>query len=164
MTKPAVHVIDPRQAGLRTLDLKHPLFGPDALARADQALEALGEDMKHWLDADIARLQDMRLAAEHAGWSHYALEALLGVAHEIKGTGTTYGSPLATKIAASLCRAIETDAGKDEAQRDPSLVCAHVDALRAAARDRIDLDAHPIGRAVLHALEERVAELGVAPR
>ena len=164
MTKPAVQTIDPRQAGLRRLDLQHPLFGADALARADQALEALSDDMKRWLHTDIDRLQDMRLAAEQAGWSHYALEALLGVAHDIKGTGTTYGSPLATRIAASLCRAIETDAGKDEAQRDPTLVCAHVDALRATARDRIDLDAHPIGRAVLVALEQRVAALGVAPR
>jgi hypothetical protein len=59
---------------------------------------------------------------------------------------------------------IETDAGKALAQRDPSLARAHVDALRASVRDGISSADHPMGRAVLKALEARVAELGVAPR
>jgi hypothetical protein len=43
-------------------------------------------------------------------------------------------------------------------------VCAHVDALRAAARDKIRDAAHPVGRALLNALETHVERLGVAPR
>jgi hypothetical protein len=63
-----------------------------------------------------------------------------------------------------LCRLIETSAGKALAQRDPSLARTHIDALRAAVRDGINSADHPVGKAVLHALETGVAALGVAPR
>lgn len=163
MTKPA-QMINPRDTGLRGLDLKQPLFDEEAIARADEALASMGEEMADWLVADVDRLQAARLSAEQAAWSFASLEALMSVAHDIKGMGATYGSSLATQIGASLCRLIETDDGKAIAQTDPSLVRAHVDALRAAVRDSINSETHPIGRAVLQALEARVAALGVAPR
>lgn len=163
MTKQPAQLIDPRDAGLRGLDLERPLFDDEAVARADDTLKALSGSMEQWLDADIERLQSARKAAERADWTIHALEAIAGAAHDLKGMGATYGFPMATRLAASLCRLIETDAGKREAQRDPALVCAHVDALRAAVRDRIRDDSHPVGRAVAQALEARVAELGVAP-
>jgi HPt (histidine-containing phosphotransfer) domain-containing protein len=164
MTKPRAQFIDPRQTGLRGLDLKQPVFSPEAIARADQALQSIGGSMQEWLDADIERLQQARLAAEAEAWSTGALEQMAGVAHELKGMGATYGFPLVTQIGASLCRLIETESGKAVAQADPSLVCAHVDALRAAVRDQIKTDGHPVGRALLVALETHVAKLGVAPR
>ncbi len=164
MTKPTAQMINPRDAGLRGLDLKRPLFDEDTVARADNTLKAMGDSMVQWLDADVERLQQTRLAAENAHWSHAALETLGRVAHDLKGMGGTYGFPLVTQIAASLCRLVETEAGKSVAQADPSLVRAHVDALRAAVRDRIKTDGDPTGRALVHALEEEVAKLGVAPR
>lgn len=164
MTKPTAQMIDPREAGLRGLDLKRPLFDEDAVARADNTLKAMGDSLVQWLDADVERLQQARLAAEDAHWQHAAIETLGRVAHDLKGMGGTYGFPLITQIAASLCRLVETDAGKTVAEADPSLVRAHVDALRAAVRDRIKTDGHPVGRALVHALEAQVAKLGVAPR
>lgn len=164
MSKPKAEMIDPRDAGFRAHDLKRPLFDEEAIARADNTLKAMGESMEQWLDADAERLQQARLAAEAAHWNAASVEALLSAAHDMKGMGGTYGFPLATQLAASLCRLIETDTGKFAAQRDPSLVRAHVDALRAAVRDRIRSDAHPVGRALVVALEEHVARLGVAPR
>lgn len=163
MSKRPATLIDARDTGLRTLDLRQPLFDDAALARADDALQAMSGDMWRWLEADAARLQSARLAAEESDWSGPALEALFAVAHDIKGTGATYGSSLAGLVAASLCRLIETDAGKRQARRDPALLCAHVDALRAAVRERDRSDVSPLGRAVLIALEARVAALGVAP-
>jgi len=157
-------MIDPRAQGLRSIELKKPIFDAGAVARADQALEAMGDEMQMWLDADVERLQAARLRADEAKWSPFVQEDLHSIAHDLKGLGATYGSLLSTQIAASLCRLIETDAGKALAQRDPSLARAHVDALRAAVRDNIRSTDHPIGRAVLHALETRVADLGVAPR
>lgn len=164
MSKPNAQFIDPRQTGLRGLELKQPLFSPEAIARADQALQSIGGSMQEWLDADIERLQHARVAAEAEDWSPTSIETLAGVAHDIKGMGATYGFPLATQIGASLCRLIETDQGKATAQADPTLVCAHVDALRAAVRDQVKTDGHPVGRALLVALETNVAKLGVAPR
>lgn len=163
MSKPKAQFIDPRDVGLRTLDLKTPLFDASALARADRVMETLGESMQHWLDADVERLQAARLAAEQAGWSDAAIDAVLAPAHDIKGMGASLGNPLASQIGASLCRLIETPAGKNTARRDPSLLVAHVDALRASVRDRVTEASHPIGRALLAALETRVQRLGVAP-
>ncbi|MGQ0533030.1 MAG: Hpt domain-containing protein [Caulobacteraceae bacterium] len=156
-------LIDPRDKGLRTLDLKKPLFDAGAVARANEALEAMGDDMQAWLEADVERLQAARLRADAAGWHASSQEDVHGIAHDLKGLGGTYGSMFATRVAASLCRLIETDAGKALAQRDPSLARTHVDALRAAVRDGVTSLDDPMGRAVLHALETRVAALGVAP-
>ncbi len=164
MSKPKVELIDPRDTGLRTFELKKPIFDSGAVARADEALEAMGDELQVWLDADIERLQAARLRADTANWTAFAQEDVHAIAHDLKGLGATYGSLLATQIAASLCRLIETDAGKALAQRDSSLARAHIDALRASVRDGINSTDNRIGRAVLRALEARVTELGVAPR
>jgi len=163
-TKPTAQMIDPREAGLRGLELKKPLFDEDAIARADNTLKAMSGSMEHWLEADVERLQAARMSAERADWTVRSLDTINIAAHDLKGMGATYGFPLATLLAASLCRLIETDAGKLLAQRDPTLVRAHVDALRAAVRDRIRDDKHPIGAALVQTLETQVARLGVAPR
>lgn len=157
-------MINPREQGLRTIELKKPIFDAGAVARADQALEAMGDELQMWLDADIERLQSARLRADAANWTPLSQEDVHAIAHDLKGLGSTYGSMLATQLAASLCRLIETDSGKALAQHDPSLACAHIDALRASVRDGIRTTDHPVGRALLQALETRVAELGVAPR
>jgi len=164
MTKRRAETIDPRDLGLRTFALKQPLFDAGALQRADKTLEALGDSMGEWLEADLATVQRTRVAAQADGWSTASLETLAGAAHDLKGMAATYGYPLVTQIAASLCRLIETDAGKAAAQRQPELVCAHVDAARAAVRDGIKTDSSAVGRTLLRELERRVALLGVAPR
>ncbi|MBC7767508.1 MAG: Hpt domain-containing protein [Phycisphaerales bacterium] len=164
MSGKKAQLIDPRKEGRRALELPRPLFDEAAIARADDTLKALSGSMEQWLDADIEKLQQARTAAAAECWSAAALEALMSAAHDLKGMGATYGFPIITQIAASLCRLIETDAGKDVTRRDPTLVCAHVDALRASARDKIREAHHPIGRALLVALETHVERLGVAPR
>jgi len=164
MSKPAVQTIDPREVGLRALDLKQPVFGPEAVARADETLKAMAGSMQQWIDADMAQLQSLRLAAEAAHWDAASIDALMGAAHDLKGLGATYGFPLVTAIAASLCRLTETDAGKALVTRDPALARAHVDALRAIVRDGIRAPDHPLGAALRQTLEAEVAKLGVAPR
>ena len=157
-------VIDPREAGHRPPKLTQPVFSEEALARADKTLEAMSGSFERWLDADSAKLQAARLGAAEAGWSDAALDALWRAAHDLKGMGGTYGYPLVTQLAASLCRLTETEAGKSAARANPALVDAHVDGLRAAVRDRIASDAHPVGRALVQMLEAKVRDLGVAPR
>lgn len=141
-----------------------PLFDAAAVARAEQALQSMSGHFQGWLEEEVDKVQAARKAAEADGWSVASLETLLVAAHDVKGLGATYEYPLATRIAASLCRLIETPEGKAAAQRDPKLVAAHVDSIRAAARDRIKNVRDPIGMALLSALEERVQALGVAPR
>lgn len=164
MSKLAVQTIDPREVGLRTLDLKQPVFGPEAIARADETLKAMAGSMQQWIDADIAHLQTLRLAADAARWDAVSIDALLCAAHDLKGLGATYGFPLVTAIAASLCRLTETNDGKAVVARDPALARAHVDALRAIVRDGVRAPNHPLGSALRQTLEAGVAKLGVSPR
>lgn len=163
MSKQHAQIIDPKTASARPLNLKSPLFDDAALARAEAALKEMSGSFQGWLEEEVAKVQAARAAAAQAGWTHEALAALLSAAHDVKGLGGTYEYPLVTQIAASLCRLIETDNGKAAAARDPSLTEAHVDALRAAVRDEIKTDAHPVGRALLRTLEAQVEALGVAP-
>jgi len=161
MTKAKAQFIDPRTTG--RISLHRPLFDHAATKRADEALSAMSGSFEQWLDDDVRRLQIARVAAQNSGWSTGALDALFGVAHDLKGMGGSYGFPLVTDIAASLCRLIETDAGKAAAAANAQLVSAHVDALRAAVRDRIATAEHPVGRALISALQTEVDHLGVAP-
>lgn len=147
----------------RVFSNQTPLFDESAVSRAEQALQSLSGHFQDWLEDEVTRMQEARLAARAAQWTDASLEPLLGAAHDVKGLGATYDYPLATLIAASLCRLIETPEGKAAARAAPSLVEAHVDAIRAAARDHIQTSEHPVGRILLRELETRVAALGVAP-
>ncbi|HYD73161.1 MAG TPA: Hpt domain-containing protein [Candidatus Binatia bacterium] len=157
-------VIDPREAGRRLPQLTQPVFSEEALARADKTLEAMSGSFEKWLEADLSKLQAARLRAAEAGWTDNAIDAIWRASHDLKGMGGTYGYPLVTQLAASLCRLTETEAGKSAARVNTALVDAHVDGLRAALRDRITSDAHPVGRALVQTLETKVRQLGVAPR
>jgi hypothetical protein len=139
------------------------VFDQHAVTRADDTLKAMSGSFGEWLVGDVAKLQAARTACEDAAWSDASLSRLFAAAHDLKGMGSTYGYPLATQLAASLCRLVETDAGKAAARATPALACAHVDALRAAVRDGIRSAGNPVGRALLEALETRVDALGVAP-
>lgn len=164
VTRPKAQIISARDAGLPVFDGAAPVFDADAVARADETLKAMSGSFQSWLETDVAKLQTARQAAEQSGWSDAALSQLMDVAHDIKGMGASYGYPLATEIAASLCRLIETSAGKAAARAEPRLASAHVDSLRAIVRDQIKSAEHPTGRAVLKMLAAGVEKLGVAPR
>jgi chemotaxis protein histidine kinase CheA len=162
--KGKAQVIDPRETGHLPPKLAQPVFSEEDLARADKTLDALSGSFEQWLEGDIAKLQATRLVAVADDWNDAALDALWRAAHDLKGMGGTYGYPLVTQLAASLCRLTETDAGKAAARANSGLVCAHVDSLRAAVRNRIVSDKDPLGGALLHTLEAQVSRLGVAPR
>ena len=83
-----------------------------------------------------------------------AMESLYLRAHDLKGLGTTYGYQLITRIAASLCRLM--DDKEKRAVAPMALVDAHIDAIKAAVRDDIKADDHPVGRVLVEELERRV--------
>ena len=84
-----------------------------------------------------------------------ASETLYMRAHDLKGLGATYEFPLVTRLAASLCRLIEDAATRTKAPL--TLIDAHIDAIKAAVRDDIKTDEHPLGKVLAAELEGRVA-------
>jgi hypothetical protein len=129
---------------------------PSAIAKAEAALKSLSGNFAQWLQDEISKLEGARQAIRTEGVTEQSLEALYLRAHDLKGLGTTYGFPLITRIAASLC--LFTDEAHKRARASLDLVDAHIDAIRAAVREDIKTDDDPVGRALAEELEARVNE------
>ena len=127
---------------------------PAAIAKAEAALKSLASNFSQWLSDEITKLDAARQQVRTVGMNAETMENLYLRAHDLKGLGTTYGYQLITRIAGSLCRLIDD---KDKrANTSLELVDAHIDAIKAAVRDDIKGDDHPVGRVLVEELERRV--------
>ena len=127
---------------------------PAAIAKAEAALKSLASNFTQWLADEITKLEAARQQVRTAGPNIETMENLYLRAHDLKGLGTTYGYQLITRIAGSLCRLIDDKEKRAQAPLD--LVDAHIDAIKAAVRDDIKSDEHPVGRILVEELERRV--------
>lgn len=132
---------------------------PAAIAKAEAALKNLSGNFAQWLQDELVKLEAARQRVRAEGPNVETLEHLYLRAHDLKGLGTTYEFPLVTRIAASLCRLIDDKDKRDQAPMP--LIDAHIDAIKAAVRDDIKTDEHPVGRALILEMERRVAEMGL---
>ncbi|RAK50733.1 Hpt domain-containing protein [Phenylobacterium deserti] len=129
---------------------------PAAIAKAEAALKSLSGNFAQWLNDEIGKLEAARQTVRAEGMTAATMEALYLRSHDLKGLGTTYGFPLITRLAASLCRLI--DDGDKRLEAPIHLVDAHIDAIKAAVRDDIKEEDHPVGRVLVQELEARVGE------
>lgn len=127
---------------------------PAAIAKAEAALKSLANNFSQWLADEITKLETARQQVRTQGANVETMENLYLRAHDLKGLGTTYGYQLITRIAGSLCRLIDDKEKRAAAPLD--LVDAHIDAIKAAVRDDIKSDDHPVGRVLVEELERRV--------
>ena len=131
---------------------------PALVARAEAALDRLSVNFGPWLAEEILHLAAVRASVRVSGFNAETAAMLNIRVHELKSLGATYGFPLITQIADSLCRLIENE---DTRLAAPLiLIDAHIDAISAAVRDDVRSDADPIGRALVNALDERVRAFG----
>ena len=128
---------------------------PSAIAKAEAALKSLSGNFAQWLSEEVVKLDAARQRVRDEGVAAETMETLYLRAHDLKGLGTTYEFPLITRIGASLCRLID-DKDKRLSVSLP-LVDAHIDAIKAAVRDSIKTDEHPVGRILIEELERKVA-------
>ena len=127
---------------------------PAAIAKAEAALKGLSDQFAQWLDDEVAKLDAARAAIQAQGWNAQTAEALYLRAHDLKGLGTTYEYPIVTRIGASLCRLIDDPERRLKAPM--VLIDGHIDAIKAAVRDKIQSDDHPVGRVLVTELEAGV--------
>lgn len=130
---------------------------PSAIAKAEAALKSLSSNFAQWLQDEVAKLEQARQRVRAEGATAETMESLYLRAHDLKGLGATYEFPLITRIAASLCKLID-DKEKRMGASMP-LIDAHIDAIKAAMRDDIKTDDHPVGKVLVTELERRVAEI-----
>ena len=76
-----------------------------ALARAEAAVAALARDYLVWAKADLEQsYRHLAAANDDPAQRQLHVLALFGVAHNIKGQGSSFGYPLMTRLGQSLCR------------------------------------------------------------
>lgn len=129
---------------------------PQAIAKAEEALKAMSAQFGQWLDDEIAKLDKAQTDIREQGYNTQTAEALYFRAHDLKGLGATYQYPLVTRLAASMCKMMDDPAKRMAAPQ--LLIDAHIDAIKAVVRDKIQTDDHPVGRTLAEALEGRVAD------
>ncbi|MGZ3297829.1 MAG: Hpt domain-containing protein [Asticcacaulis sp.] len=127
-----------------------------AVAKAEAALAGLADQFEDWLLDEIKKLEAVQAQIKAEGLNPENSEQLFFRAHDLKGLGTTYGYPLITRLAGSLCKM--TDDAEKRALAPRMLVEAHLDAIRACVRDKIKEDSHPMGKILSEELESRVKD------
>jgi len=130
-----------------------------AIAKAEAALKSLSGNFAAWLEDEVTKLEAARQLVKTEGATADTMETLYLRAHDLKGLGATYEFPLITRMAGSLCKLIDD---KDKRMEAPMvLIDAHIDGIKAAVRDSIKTDDHPVGKILVEELERRVAASGL---
>ena len=127
-----------------------------AIAKAEEALKAMSSQFGQWLEDEIVKLDKAQADIKAQGYNTATAEALYYRAHDLKGLGTTYQYPLVTRMAGSLCKMMDDPVKRMAAPM--LLLDAHIDAIKAVVRDKIQTADHPTGKALVETLEARVAE------
>lgn len=127
----------------------------DAVAKAEEALAAMAGQFEQWLQDEVGKLDVAWSAIQTQGYNAATAEGLYFRAHDLKGLGGTYQYPLVTRLAGSLCRLL--DDTQDRLAAPVPLLEAHVLAIKAVVRDKIQTDEHPVGRTLAEELETKVA-------
>src|SRR5271155_3037466 len=127
---------------------------PAAIAKAEAALKSLSGNFAEWLADEVAKLEAARQRVRTDGLTTEAAENLYLRAHDLKGLGATYEYPLVTRIAGSLCKLIDDPSKRMNAPM--VLIDAHIDAIKASGKNKIQTEENPTGRALVEELEARV--------
>jgi hypothetical protein len=99
------------------------------LARAQAAVADLAKTYAPNTIADLDRCAVLLKAArEDANTRAASVKDLYGMAHNIKGQGSSFGYPLVTRIGHSLCTLVRQE--RDFSDADLGVMQAHLDALR----------------------------------
>jgi chemotaxis protein histidine kinase CheA len=133
--------------------LARAVAGDDPVARAEAALAALSGQFSDWMHAECEELDHARRLALAAGMAAPQRAMLFRAAHDIKGQAATFGFPLVSGVAESLCVLIEET--HDPGRIPAALIDQHVDAVRAIVREHD----RPLAQTLAEELTRRLREL-----
>jgi Hpt domain len=131
-------------------------FDAAAIARAEAAMAALSDQFGDWLNEELAKLEAAHKLLSAPGSGDAELESFYRTAHDLKGLGTTYGYPIVSQFAGSLCKLLDSPTARANAPR--SLLSGHVSAIVASVKQKITSSDHPMGKALLIELQGQVSK------
>ncbi len=152
----AAQFIRPPNTLLKKVGGKMGKANPQAIARAEAAIAGMSEQFEDWLGDEFKKLQTAHGAVKANSMADEYGEAFFKASHDLKGLGTTYGYPLVSEMADSLCK---MTMDKDLRLLVPlKILSAHVDAIRAVIHGKIKVADHPVGVALSKELRNRTEE------
>ena len=127
----------------------------DAVARANSAIEAIGNDYRQRLIDDGKQLRKLLDEAEQSDDRGEIFQSIFEVTHNIKGQAGSFGYALLTKLGASLCDYLRAG---DHTDNDAlQIVRHHVTTITSVIDEDIQGDGGELGTQLmgrLHALSE----------
>lgn len=108
-------------------------------------------------DIDAIERGLRRVTAEPGAWP-VVREDLMGIVHNVKGQGTSFGYPLMTRIAQSLSTLLKASSNADAGAL--KLASAHAAALSAVLDHDISSGGGELGESLAGRLESLVAKIG----
>jgi len=125
------------------------------LARAQAAVADLAKSYAGNTLTDLDRCNALLHAARaHPATRAASIKELYGIAHNIKGQGSSFGYPLVTRIGHSLCTLVRQERVFTDA--DLGFVQAHLDALRLILTKEIKGEGGDVGAKLAAHLENMV--------
>ncbi len=122
--------------------------------KAEAAVQSLAKDFPQWIEETVTRLQQAHTALGGTPITNANKANLYTAALEAKSLGETYGYPLISRFANSLCRLLVRLPAQATAPH--ALVEAHVDAIRAVLRLPQTSTQDPVATHLLGEMEEQV--------
>jgi len=127
------------------------------LARAQAAVADLAKSYAPNTLADLDRCGVfLNTAREGLDQRAAAVKSLYGIAHNIKGQGSSFGYPLVTRIGHSLCTLTRQDRAFSDA--DLGIIQAHLDAIRLILTKEIKGEGGEAGAKLAARLETMVVK------
>ncbi|NJR20431.1 MAG: Hpt domain-containing protein [Hyphomonadaceae bacterium] len=94
------------------------VFDAKAVARAEAALVTLSDNFGDWLDEEVVKLSKAHQASSEPFSGDAHMSVFYRCAHDLKGLGTTYGYPIISEFAGSLCRLLDSPEARARAPRE----------------------------------------------
>jgi hypothetical protein len=127
------------------------------LARAQAAVADLGKNFAESARADLDRcIAVLKAAREQPAARAAGVKDIYGIAHNLKGQGSSFGYPLITRIGQSLCQLTRRD--RDFTDADLGVMQAHLDAIRLILAKDIKGDGGEVGDKLAARLETLVRQ------
>ncbi|HVZ00863.1 MAG TPA: hypothetical protein VHA35_15250 [Dongiaceae bacterium] len=127
------------------------------LARAQAAVADLARNFAESAVVDLDRCGAfLKTAREDSAARPANVKEIYGIAHNLKGQGTSFGYPLITRIGQSLCQLTRRE--RDFSDGDLGIVQAHLDAIRLILAKDIKGEGGEVGNKLAARLETLVSQ------
>ncbi|MBI3675017.1 MAG: Hpt domain-containing protein [Proteobacteria bacterium] len=129
-----------------------------AVKRAEQAIETLKTEFTDWIAADVTKLSACR-DAYAATPGKETCGDLYRASHDLRGQALTFEFPLVARVAAILCKLLDSE----KVNPPLALIDAHVNAIRVIVKQNIKDKADKTAAVLIKELDVRVDEVLAKP-